>query len=406
MRGKIAWLVPYPIQGSGGHRTIFAHIRNLTSRGHECHVFIGEDPDENMDPNVMREIVEDYFGPCPAKIHPGFMVKDHFDMAVATAWWTAEEVARNVSADHKLYFVQDFEPCFNPMGDFYIQAENSYRKGLTPLTIGRWLSELLQNRYQSSCSHFEFTADGSIYHPLASVEKENAICFIYQPEKPRRCALIGEQTLAIVKHYNPEVTIYTYGSNDKPSFMFEHTHLGVLSLEECNRLYNTCRAALCLSSSNPSRVPFEMMAAGLPAVDFHDENTIYDFPQGGVLLAEKTPSSLAGALLKIIASPTLQNEMREIGLSFMTKRPAELEFNQCAERIEALLDGDIPDFRKFSPLYKSSPFMAELEAPPKGGNSGNEEVALQPEEEQIRVYNRLWDNRIVRVLKVMWRGYY
>ncbi len=405
MKGRIAWMVPYPIKGSGGHRTIFSHIRNLVARGHECHVYIGEDLQQTMEEGALRETVELFFGPCPAHIHSGYHVAEHFDLAVATAWWTAEIVAREVKAKYKIYFVQDFEPWFNPMGDFYIQAENSYQQGLTPLTIGRWLSHLLHDRYSSSENFFEFTADSSVYFPQDSVAQEQAVCFVYQPEKPRRCPLIGRDTLAIVKHHCPEVTIYTYGSKEEPGFCFDHTHLGVLSLEECNLLYNRCAVGLCLSSSNPSRVPFEMMAAGLPAVDFHGDNTIYDMPEHGVLLAERNPSSLAGAIIKILQSPNLQKEMSQFGLNFMHKRHAELEFEQCASRIETLLAGEKPQEGTIHPLYRSTPFSADLAVPPvplatPSLSSDHAQSA------KANLFQRLCQNRIGRVLKVLWKGYY
>ncbi|MBU0946524.1 MAG: glycosyltransferase family 1 protein [Proteobacteria bacterium] len=405
MKGRIAWLVPYPIEGSGGHRTIFSHIRNLVARGHECHVYIGADSQQSMEEEVLREVVEQFFGPCFAQIHSGYRVAEPFDLAVATAWWTAEIVAKEVVAEHKLYFVQDFEPWFNPMGDFYLKAENSYQQGLTPLTIGRWLSHLLHERYGSSENFFEFTADRSVYFPLESVVQEQAVCFVYQPEKPRRCPLIGRDTLAIVKHHCPEVTIYTYGSKAAPDFYFDHTHLGVLSLEECNLLYNRCAVGLCLSSSNPSRVPFEMMAAGLPAVDFYGENTIYDMPAHGCLLAERNPSSLAGAIIKILQSPALQKEMHHHGLSFMQDRHADLEFEQSATRIETILAGGTTLERTLTPLYRSAPFSTDLPVPPVPSS------ALSPSSDcahpaQVGLFQRLCQNRIGRVLKVLWNGYY
>ena len=404
IKGKIAWFVPYPIKGSGGHRTIFSHIRNLVNRGHECHVYIGEDPQLNMDETVLRKVVEEFFGHCPAQIHRGYEVEGHFDLAVATAWWTAEPVAKNVNAEHKLYFVQDFEPCFNPMGDYYIQAENSYRHGLIPLTIGRWLSHLLYESYGNRPNYFEFTADNTVYYPLESVAREQAVCFIYQPEKPRRCPSIGRDTLAIIKHHCPQVNIYTYGSGEIPDFYFDHTHLGILSLEECNLLYNRCSVGLCLSSSNPSRVPFEMMAAGLPAVDFYGENTIYDMPERGVLLAEQTPSSLAGAVIKILQSQNLRKEMRDTGLRFMQKRPSELEYEMCASRIEAILAGKKGSKNLISPLYTSAPFSAELSVPQSPLPTTS--VPDQGKPAKMNFLQRLKDNRIVRVLKVLWKGYY
>ncbi len=408
MKGKIAWLVPYPIKGSGGHRTIFSHIRNLVSRGHECHVYIGEDPLQVMEEEVLRETVECFFGSCPAQIHRGYHVEECFDLAVATAWWTAEVVARKVMARHKIYFVQDFEPWFNPMGDFYIKAENSYQQGLIPLTIGRWLSHFLYDRYGSKANFFEFTADNTVYFPLDSVIREQAVCFVYQPEKPRRCSEIGRETLAIVKYHCPEVTLYTYGSKETPGFEFDHSHLGVLSLEECNLLYNRCAVALCLSSSNPSRVPFEMMAAGLPAVDFYGDNTIYDLPDHGVLLAERNPSSLAGAIIKILQSPELQKEMGQYGHNFMQNRGADLEFEQCAIRIENILAGKNTEEEAISPRYRAAPFSAELEVPsiPVEVYSSSSLIPDHTAHCNPGLFQRLRQNRIGRVFKVLLKGYY
>ncbi len=408
-QGKIAWLVPYPIPGSGGHRTIFAHIRYLVEQGHECHVYIGEDPRENMEISALREVVERCFGSCPASVHAGYQVGEHVDLAIATAWWTAEIVARNVDASHKLYFVQDFEPCFYPLGDEYIRAENSYRLGLPPLTIGRWMSHLLRERYGCDTVFFEFTADSSIYQPIEDMVVEPAVCFIYQPDKPRRCPETGRDALAIVKRQRPGVTIYTYGTSDEPGFHFDHTHLGLLTTDECNRLYNRCTVGLCLSSSNPSRIPFEMMAAGLPPVDFYGENTIYDLPDKAVLLAERNPSSLAGAMIRVLDNARLRVEMRAHGLAFMRQRPAGLEFEQCAARIEALLAGDALPGKDISPLYQAPPFCADypVDRVPSPVQDESRAVPADPAARRRDLSFREWlaCNRVARALKVMWKGY-
>ena len=79
--------------------------------------------------------------------------------------------------------------------------------------------------------------------------------------------MLGIEALGIVKFLRPDVKIYLYGSNIKGNVWFEHENLGIIPLEKCNALYNKCEVGLCISSSNPSRIPFEMMAAGLPVVD-------------------------------------------------------------------------------------------------------------------------------------------
>ncbi len=407
MRHRIVWLVPIPLKGSGGHRTIFTHIRNLVERGYECRIHVGTEDHQGMTAERLREMIQDYFGFCPAPVEAGYGVTGRFDTAVATAWWTAPIVARDVDAGHKVYFIQDFEPFFNPMGDEYILAENTYRLRLIPITIGRWLSHLMIDRFGIPSHFFDFSADRSLYRPISELRKEKAVCFVHQPEKPRRCPRIGRHTLAILKHHCPDITIYTYGSDLAPDFDFEHTHLGLLTREECNILYNRCSVGLCLSSSNPSRIPFEMMAAGLPVVDFYDDNTIYDYPAGGVLLAEKNAPSLAGALLEIINSRSRREQMGRVGLNFMASRDVKGEFAQCAAIFDALIAGLDRGIDKLSPLYDTPIFSSQRYQPPPAVLPAKE---TRPENGRNRGGRDLgyWlrHNRLARVLKVLYRGYY
>lgn len=398
MTNKIAWLVPFPLKGSGGHRTIFAHIHNLMRRGHECHIYIGEGGNhDDMQPDNLVDLVERFYGVRFEHICPRYHTTQAYDMAVATVWWSAPFVANTIQAKKKIYFIQDFEPSFNPMGDGFILAENTYRMNLTPVTIGRWLSHLMATKYKTSSNYFEFTADQAIYKPLQNTKREQAICFIYQPEKPRRCPIIGREALAIVKHHRPETTIYTYGSETLPDFWFGHKHLGLLSLKQCNNLYNRCSVGLCLSSSNPSRIPFEMMAAGLPVVDFYDDNTLYDLPDGGVLLADKSPGSIAGALIHILDSRSLQNKMSTVGRKFMEGKPSHLEFDQSAEILESILQNSNQSQNVLKKTYRTKAFQADFSEilPPDSTNILERKNILK------RVSNRL-----KRSYAVLRKGYY
>ncbi|MCP5613371.1 glycosyl transferase family 1, partial [Klebsiella pneumoniae] len=80
----------------------------------------------------------------------------------------------------------------------------------------------------------------NIYKRIPAIKKEKAVCFIYQPDKPRRCSRIGIEALGIVKHCMPDVKIYLYGSSINDSLWFEHENLGLLDLAKCNELYNKC----------------------------------------------------------------------------------------------------------------------------------------------------------------------
>ena len=324
---RAAWVLPSLIEGSGGHRTILQNVQYLIRKGYECDVYV-EDKGEVKNSEELRRQAETLFGKHDCRFILGYDIQGEYDIIFATAWFTAKVVRDCNSKAVKAYFIQDFEALFNPMGDGYILACNSYGYGLKPVTIGRWLSHKMQTEYHTPSRYFDFCADRRIYRPLPEAKKEHAICFVYQPDKPRRCSVLGIEALGIVKFLRPDVKIYLYGSNIKGNVWFEHENLGIIPLEKCNALYNKCEVGLCISSSNPSRIPFEMMAAGLPVVDLYMENNFYDMPNEGVRLAHTTPESIAQALIEILDHKEMAAEMSEAGKRYMADKDLEHGFEQ------------------------------------------------------------------------------
>ena len=324
---RAAWVLPSLIEGSGGHRTILQNVQYLIRKGYECDVYV-EDKGEVKNSEELRRQAETLFGKHDCRFILGYDIQGEYDIIFATAWFTAKVVRDCNSKAVKAYFIQDFEALFNPMGDGYILACNSYGYGLKPVTIGRWLSHKMQTEYHTPSRYFDFCADRRIYRPLPEAKKEHAICFVYQPDKPRRCSVLGIEALGIVKFLRPDVKIYLYGSNIKGNVWFEHENLGIIPLEKCNALYNKCEVGLCISSSNPSRIPFEMMAAGLPVVDLYMENNFFDMPNEGVRLAHTTPESIAQALIEILDRPETAAQMSEAGKRYMADKDLEHGFEQ------------------------------------------------------------------------------
>ena len=324
---RAAWVLPSLIEGSGGHRTILQNVQYLIRKGYECDVYV-EDKGEVKNSEELRRQAETLFGKHDCRFILGYDIQGEYDIIFATAWFTAKVVRDCNSKAVKAYFIQDFEALFNPMGDGYILACNSYGYGLKPVTIGRWLSHKMQTEYHTPSRYFDFCADRRIYRSLPKAKKEHAICFVYQPDKPRRCSVLGIEALGIVKFLRPDVKIYLYGSNIKGNVWFEHENLGIIPLEKCNALYNKCEVGLCISSSNPSRIPFEMMAAGLPVVDLYMENNFYDMPNEGVRLAHTTPESIAQALIEILDHKEMAAEMSEAGKRYMADKDLEHGFEQ------------------------------------------------------------------------------
>ncbi len=356
---KIAWVIPHPGKGSGGHRTIIQNVNALIRAGYECDLFFEEDGVST--PEIVRQKINDWYEPCTAGVYVGFDMKKDYDLLFATGWQTIEFV-RKLPAKKKAYFIQDYEPWFFPMGDQYLITENSYRYGFLPVTIGKWLSYKMKAEFNQPAEYFPFGADLNTYKPLKNVKKENAVCYVYQPEKPRRCDYIGLKALKILKAMKPDIQIYLYGSNIPASFEFECKNLNIIPIKQCNELYNKCKVGLCMSASNPSRIPFEMMAAGLPVVELYKENNIYDLPDEGVLLAQPTPEAIASAMSYIIDNPDVAQKMSEFGKEFMKEYPLEEGYNYFLKAVKDMLETDYNNLPEIEKLYKKEAFLASKEA--------------------------------------------
>ncbi|AYA98902.1 rhamnosyltransferase WsaF family glycosyltransferase [Lachnoanaerobaculum umeaense] len=356
---RAAWVLPSFIEGSGGHRTILQNIQYMINQGDECDVYV-EDKNDVKDVAELEKMVKKFFGNCDARFFLGYDIKGEYDIIFATAWYTAKVVRDCGLNAVKAYFIQDFEALFNPMGDGYLLACNSYCYGLKPVTIGRWLSHKMKTEYNTDSQFFDFCADQKVYKKLNNVEKENAICFIYQPDKPRRCSMVGIEALGIVKFLRPDIKIYLYGSTIKGNVWFEHENLGIIPIEKCNELYNKCSVGLCISSSNPSRIPFEMMAAGLPVVDLFMENNLYDMPEVGVSLAHYTPESIAKALIDILDDKDKAKQMSEYGQEYMKDKDLVHGYKQFYEAVKRMVTNTVPSNDTFEKLYNGKPVVADV----------------------------------------------
>ena len=357
---KIAWVIPHPGKGSGGHRTIIQNVNALLRAGYECDIFVEDDGVSTSD--IVRRKINEWYEPCDAGIFVGFDFKKDYDLLFATGWQTIDFV-KKLPAKKKAYFIQDYEPWFFPMGDQYLITENSYKYGFLPVTIGKWLAHKMDSEFNTPAEYFDFGADLNVYKHLDNVEKENAICYVYQPEKPRRCDYIGLKALKLIKALRPDVKIYLYGSElvTRP-IDFECENLHIIPVEECNKLYNKCKVGICLSASNPSRIPFEMMAAGLPVVELNKENNLYDLPDGGVLLSDTTPEAIASSVIHLLDNPEEAKKMSEFGTNYMKDFPLERGFGQIATVVKDMLDTDYNNMPKIEKLYNRPAFKATKEA--------------------------------------------
>lgn len=351
--GKLSVFAPSPLIASGGHRTIFNVVRRLQSIGFDPEIHL-----EGIGDGI--GVVEDYLGGTSATIHTSWRQAQPADVALATIAHSAVHVAREVDAHHKAYLVQDFEALFNPMSDGYLVAENSYFCGLQHCTIGNWLTHLLSIDYGASAFPAGLGVDAALYGRSAGDRRSYpTVTFLYQPDKPRRAPALGIAALRLVKAAMPEVRILLYGSDLPIRLDFEAENLGLVrDLGELAALYARSTVGLCISGTNPSRIPFEMMAAGCIPVDLYRYNNLLDHEAGTILLAHQDAESIADAILTILRDPELAQRVSSAARAHMATRTLAWEADRVANGILAMIEGRLRDLALPALSYRQPPHLA------------------------------------------------
>jgi glycosyltransferase involved in cell wall biosynthesis len=97
---------------------------------------------------------------------------------------------------------------------------------------------------------------------------------------------------------------------------FDHEHLGVVEPEVLARRYREATVGLCLSLTNYSLIPQEMLACGLPCVDLAGGSTEAELGrEGGIELAAPDPIDIADAVERLLEDRDLWERRSRDGLA-------------------------------------------------------------------------------------------
>lgn len=350
---KLVVYSPPPLAASGGHRTLFRIVRQLARLGFDTHVMV-EDVGSGL------HILEEYLEYQPVTFHDRW-VDVPCDLALASIARSAHFVADLRKADRRAYLVQDFEALFEPMGDGYINGENSYARGLHHLTIGNWLTHFIGVHFGLPGAPSGLGVDTETYRPKSTGTREFAVCALYQPEKSRRTPRFVSEVLQILARRLPGLKIFTFGSAHSPPIDGNIENMGVIhDLSELNDLYNRCLVGFCPSTSNPSRIPYEMMAAGCIPVDLFRYNNLLDYRDGTACLAYQSPQSVAAAIEAIASDQAAAAERREACIQFASSRTEAWETDVTCNHILSAMSGrDLMLGEVALPTaYAEKPFLA------------------------------------------------
>lgn len=288
------WVVPPLISGSGGHNDIFRTISHLESRGHRCRIYF-HDPRATTTFAELRAAMGSY-PDVAAELHADTAAMAPCDAIFATSWKTAYPVFAYAAAARKFYFVQDFEPWFEPAGTNSTLAANTYRFGLHGLTLGSWLAEKLAAEFGMRCDAFEFGVDAALY-TLRPGAPRRKVLFYARPSTPRRGFELGVLALSRFHAEHPEYSLELVGGEiDQYALPFACSQHGILDPPALAALYNECAAGLVLSLTNMSLLPLEMLACGCLPVSNDAQHTRQVAFAQQLYYGAPTPQRLAAAL--------------------------------------------------------------------------------------------------------------
>ncbi len=325
-RLRIALVIPPFNRGSGGHNTLFQILSRLERRGHVCsvwlHDYLGQA--RAVWPAVLRADINEFFAPLNGPVYKEFDQWQGADVAIATGWQTVHATLRQDQCRARVYLVNDHEPEFSPTSTERLLAEDTYRHGIHCVAASPWLRDLIANRYGASADAFQLGVDHETYQPRPVQRRRDTIVYYARHTTPRRAVPIGLMALAELHKRRPDVRIALFGFNEGLDTLFPYERLGVLSPEQLSWLYSEATVGLCLSLTNFSLMPKEMLACGLPCVELAGVSAESIFGANGPLeLAALDPQAIADALERLLEDPERWERRSREGIEFVASHTWE-----------------------------------------------------------------------------------
>jgi len=333
-RLRLAMIIPPFNRGSGGHNTLLQIFTRLESRGHICSVWLADyyGYARSLWPAVLRHDIQEFFAPFQGPVYKGFDAWQGADIAIATGWQTVHATLQLANCRARGYVVNDHEPEFYAASTERTLAEDTYIHGLHCIAASPWLRDLLIERYQTSAEDFQLGVEHDIYHPRPIARRCDTVIYYARYTTPRRAVPIGLMALAELKRRRPDVRVVLFGTDEVLDASFPYEHLGVLSTAELSWLYSEATVGLCLSLTNFSLMPKEMLACGLPCVELAGISAESIFGSDGPLeLAPLDPSRIADALERLLEDQGEWERRSREGIEFV----ASHTWDRATDEVEA-----------------------------------------------------------------------
>lgn len=333
-RLRIAMVIPPFTRGSGGHNTLLQILVRLERRGHVCSVWLHDYYRRTRDvrPGKLRHDIREYFAPIEGAVYNGFDEWHGADVVVATGWETVHPVLRLPGCYARAYIVNDHEPDFFAASVERVLAQDTYRHELHCIAASPWLRDLLRTRYSASADAFQLGVDHDVYWPRPIPRRPDTVIYYARASTPRRAVPLGLMALGDLYRRRPGVRIVLFGTDQSVETTFPSEHTGVLAAEQLAWLYSEATVGLCLSLTNFSLMPKEMLACGLPCVELAGVSAESIFGSDTAIeLAPLDPTQIADAIERLLDDRELWQQRSAQGIELV----AAHTWDHATDEVEA-----------------------------------------------------------------------
>lgn len=352
MGRRIGFVVPgFPTVPVGGYRVVFEYANRLVDRGH-CVTLLGPRYAGRLSWHrrfihrparaVLRrgtraEILWHPLAPS-IRLEPlSRLQRRHvsgFDVLVATAWPTADDVARVLGAGQVgAYLIQHYEVLWGPQD----LVDATWRLPLVRIVVSKWLEQTAAALGALPATHIPNAVDVHTFRCVSSIAgRRPHIAMMWHPDE-EKCSGVGLAALEIVRRTHKAVAVSMFSAYPRPDLPSWVDFRGILDSAAIAELFNDAAVFVSPSRTEGWGLPgAEALACGCALVTT-DSGGVRDYARHGetaLVVSPDQPEQLAAALLRVLEDDDLRVRLATRGASVVRE---EFSWERSTDALESLL---------------------------------------------------------------------
>ena len=209
-----------------------------------------------------------------------------------------------------------------------------------------WIAEkeiIKQTSTQDRIDIIDFPYEPSEYKPISRdylkySEKKTVKIAVYIKNDGKRLPLLIQYNLKqaadeLIESYGIKLEINIFGMNKKEKLVVGN-NIGRLSKEQLLTLYSECDFGLVASMTNISLVPYEMLATGLPLIEFKDGSYETFLGNDTAALVSFDYKDIVHEIVNSINDPSVLVERHNRSM----EKLSQLSWKKTAEQFKSIID--------------------------------------------------------------------